>query len=100
MLTGKKSMLGGAVRQTTLGLDLGTSAVKAVVADERGTVLAQASAPLSVQRPHPGWSEQSPDAWWQATVAAVRTLPPELRRAVSAVGCGFPTSSHIFGCGG
>ena len=42
-----------------LGIDVGTSGVKAVVIDEAGTVLDQASAPLTVSRPYPLWSEQA-----------------------------------------
>ena len=69
-----------------LGIDLGTSAVKALITDAAGTVLAQASAGLSVQRLNPGWSEQDPQEWWRATVSAVRRLPEEARRGVRAVG--------------
>ena len=45
-----------------LGIDLGTSEVKALVIDENHEVIASHSAPLSVQRPHPHWSEQGPEA--------------------------------------
>jgi xylulokinase len=57
-----------------LGIDVGTSAVKAVVLGESGSIVDQAAAPLSVSRPAPLWSEQDPDDWWRATDAAVRTL--------------------------
>ena len=57
-----------------LGLDLGTSGVKAVLTGAGGEVLAQAGAPLEVSRPHPLWSEQDPEAWWRATVAALAAL--------------------------
>ncbi|MDP9123786.1 MAG: FGGY family carbohydrate kinase, partial [Pseudomonadota bacterium] len=42
-----------------LGIDLGTSALKAVLLAEDGRIVAQQSAPLEVSRPHPQWSEQS-----------------------------------------
>lgn len=61
-----------------LGLDIGTSGVKAVLLDERQTVLAQAAAPLDVQRLKALWSEQDPQSWWDATqavVAGLRTHP-------------------------
>jgi len=68
-----------------LGIDIGTSAVKAVlVADD--AVVAQSSAPLTVSRPHPLWSEQVPEAWWQATTAAVLALDPALRAGVQGIG--------------
>ncbi|RYD28444.1 MAG: hypothetical protein EOP89_02470, partial [Lysobacteraceae bacterium] len=50
-----------------LGIDIGTSGVKAVVLDEQGAVAGQGTAALTVQRPHPLWSEQDPEAWWRAT---------------------------------
>ena len=58
-----------------LGIDIGTSSVKAVIVDDKDTVVEQASAPLNVSRPNPGWSEQNPADWWAATCAAVKALP-------------------------
>ncbi len=69
-----------------LGIDIGTSSVKAVVVDDKDTVVEQASAPLDVSRPHAGWSEQNPADWWSATNAAVTALPAAHRKAVKAVG--------------
>ena len=69
-----------------LGIDIGTSGVKAVLVDEGGTVRAQETAPLAVSRPQPGWSEQDPADWWAATRAAVLALDAEDRRAVRAIG--------------
>jgi len=69
-----------------LGIDIGTSSVKAVLMDGNGHLVAQGSAPLTVERPHPLWSEQNPDAWWRATVAAVRALPERERQAVKGIG--------------
>jgi len=57
-----------------LGIDLGTSGVKAVVTDATGGVLDQDETPLAVSRPAPLWSEQDPEDWWKATDAAVRRL--------------------------
>lgn len=53
-----------------LGLDVGTSAVKALVADSAGRVIAHGSAALTTSSPHPGWSEQNPDDWWLALAVA------------------------------
>ena len=69
-----------------LGIDIGTSSVKAVLVDDKDTVVEQASAPLNVSRPQAGWSEQNPADWWSATNAAVKALPAPLRKAVKAVG--------------
>jgi xylulokinase len=69
-----------------LGIDIGTSSVKAVLVDEQQQVTAQNSAALSLQRPQPLWSEQRSEDWWDATVAAVLGLPAHARAAVRAVG--------------
>lgn len=69
-----------------LGVDLGTSSVKAVLIDVEGTQHAEASAPIDVSRPHPLWSEQDPDTWVAAADAAVRALPEGPRRAVKSIG--------------
>jgi xylulokinase len=58
----------------TLGIDVGTSATKTLAIDEKGTILASASAEYPCDHPHPGWSEQDPDLWWAATVATVRDV--------------------------
>ncbi len=69
-----------------LGIDIGTSGVKAVVVSADGAVLGQASAPLVVSRPQALWSEQDPDHWWAATETAVLGLDAALRSDVKAVG--------------
>ncbi|MEM8551534.1 MAG: xylulokinase [Pseudomonadota bacterium] len=57
-----------------LGLDLGTSGLKALLIDEEQNAVAEATAPLSVSRPHPGWSEQDPQDWIDAAEGALRAL--------------------------
>ncbi|KQR83140.1 xylulokinase [Sphingomonas sp. Leaf343] len=69
-----------------LGIDIGTSGVKAVVLDTAGAVVAQGTAALTVQRPQPLWSEQDPAAWWDATTAAVQAIDPAVRRSVRGIG--------------
>ena len=68
----------------TLGIDLGTSAVKAVLLDD-DRIVAVAEAPLSLDRPHPGWSEQDPQAWWQATCDCLDRLQAAQRAAFTDV---------------
>ena len=53
-----------------IGLDLGTSGLKAILIDENQRVLAEASAPLTVSRLHEGWSEQAPFDRIMVTAAA------------------------------
>ena len=55
-----------------LGLDVGTSGVKAMLVNTTGTVAASATAPLSLATPQPGWAEQDPEAWWEASRHAIR----------------------------
>ena len=57
-----------------LGIDLGTSGVKAVVLDEDQRIVAQATAPLSVSRPADLWSEQDPADWIRATETVLDSL--------------------------
>ena len=52
-----------------LGLDLGTSGLKGILVDEDQAVVAEATAPLTVSRPHGGWSEQAPADWIAAAEA-------------------------------
>lgn len=72
-----------------LGIDLGTSEVKALVIDENHEVIASHSAPLSIQRPHPHWSEQAPELWWEATEYLMSTLREKCAQhwpAIKAIG--------------
>jgi xylulokinase len=69
-----------------MGIDVGTSAVKAAIVDDTGNVVDQASSPLTVSRPQSLWSEQNPADWWAATNSAVRDLGLPLRSAVRAIG--------------
>ena len=74
---------------TFLGLDIGTSSVKALLIDADQRVVAEASAPLSVSRPHPLWSEQDPEDWHagvEAAVAAVRRHAPGAFAALAGLG--------------
>ena len=72
-----------------LGIDLGTSGVKAVLAGERQDIVATGSAPLETRRPRPLWSEQDPEDWWRAmcrAVAAIRRANPGELAAVKGIG--------------
>ncbi len=57
-----------------IGIDLGTSGVKAILLNELGDVVASHTEKLTVSRPHPLWSEQDPEQWWLATDRAVKAL--------------------------
>lgn len=57
-----------------LGIDIGTSEVKALLLDASHHVIGSAGSALTVQRPHPGHSEQQPEHWWAATQSALAQL--------------------------
>ncbi|KZR55807.1 xylulokinase, partial [Klebsiella aerogenes] len=70
-----------------IGIDLGTSGVKAILLNEQGDVLATHTEKLTVSRPHPLWSEQDPEQWWQATNTAMQALGAQHSlREVKALG--------------
>ncbi|MDE1937933.1 MAG: xylulokinase [Alphaproteobacteria bacterium] len=69
-----------------LGIDVGTSSVKAVLTDDKDRLVGQGSAALTVERSQPLWSEQDADSWWRATVEAVRSIPEKDRRAIKGIG--------------
>jgi xylulokinase len=78
-----------------LGLDLGTSELKALLLDEHHTVVASASAPLTVQRPQPLWAEQSPADWWAALEVVMDRLAADYPRAMARVqGLGLSGQMH------
>ncbi|OPA86518.1 xylulokinase [Pseudomonas fluorescens] len=71
----------------SLGIDLGTSELKAILMDADGVVLAHAGVRLSVLRRHSGWSEQAPEDWWQACLQALSELRGhEAFRRVACIG--------------
>ncbi len=69
-----------------LGIDIGTSAVKALLMDDSGAITDETTAPLSVSRPKDLWSEQNPLDWWSAANEAVCGLDRNSRTAVKAIG--------------
>jgi xylulokinase len=78
-----------------LGLDFGTSSVKGVLMDAKQKIIATASSPLKVSRPHSGWSEQKPEDWWSAAGKVVAQLKKMKPKAVAAVeGIGLSGQQH------
>ncbi|MBJ3786663.1 xylulokinase [Devosia sediminis] len=82
---------------TFLGIDIGTSGVKALLIDDNGRAIGEASAPaVEPVRPQPGWSEQNPADWWTATLDAVDKLQQSHGKALAAVK-GIGLSGHMHG---
>ncbi len=57
-----------------LGIDIGTSGTKTLICDEMGKVIATAMAEHDIASPKPGWSEQNPRQWWEATCLATKAV--------------------------
>lgn len=76
-----------------LGVDLGTSSVKLVLADGEGRIADSASAKYPLLLPEDGWSEQNPEDWYAGVIACVRELG--CRHDLSAVkGVSFSGQMH------
>jgi xylulokinase len=75
--------------QTFLGLDMGTSSIKALLIDASQKVIGEETADLTLSRPHPQWSEQDPEAWVagvHSAVAAIRARQPQAFGRLGAIG--------------
>jgi xylulokinase len=57
-----------------LGIDVSTTATKALLIDTHGIVIAVAATEYPFETPHPLWSEQDPDLWWEGTQKSIRTV--------------------------
>ena len=78
-----------------LGLDLGTSGVKALLMDDAQAIVGSANGALDVSRPHHGWSEQDPAAWVRATETAIAGLRQQHPKELAAVkGIGLSGQMH------
>jgi len=60
-----------------VGLDVGTTGVKALALSPEGEVLGRAEEGYDLSTPHPGWAEQDPEDWWQAAARALAALGGE-----------------------
>jgi xylulokinase len=75
-----------------VGIDVGTTGVKAVAISETGDVLAVAEEGYGLSMPQPGWSEQDPEDWWRASEAALARL------GVDAAAIGLSGQMHGLVC--
>ncbi|WP_424985296.1 xylulokinase [Microbulbifer sp. S227A] len=79
-----------------IGLDLGTSGVRALLVDGKGRAVHSAEAALSVSHPHPGWSEQDPADWIAAARTALRRLAADRPDDMARLR-GIGLSGHMHG---
>ena len=87
--------------QAVLGIDVGTTAVKAMLVGSGGGVLAEGEVEHPVSVPRPGWSEQHPEIWWRSTALAVRKTMQAAERdgrrvEVAAIGLSGQMHSSVF----
>lgn len=72
-----------------IGIDLGTSSVKLLLADAQGVIRKTVSREYPLFFPHPGWSEQKPEDWWAAVQDGLKEMLAEIDPAqVAGIGCG------------
>ncbi len=73
-----------------IGVDLGTSAVKLLLMDEKGTVLKMVSRSYPISYPELGWSEQNPEDWYREVMAGIKELvagyTPAEKRDIKGIG--------------
>ena len=78
-----------------LGLDCGTSGLKALLTDESGQPLASATRAYAPDRPRPGWSEQNPNDWTAAMAGAIAEIKDAAGAAVGGLkAIGFSGQMH------
>ncbi len=79
-----------------LGIDIGTSSVKTLVLEaERGETLATVGREYPISQPQPGYAEQDPDDWWDATVSTVRAAAAQAAVEPAAIrGIGLSGQMH------
>ena len=72
-----------------IGIDLGTSSVKLLLVDEKGTIQNSVTKEYPLLFPQPGWSEQEPTEWWKACTTGVKELLNGFdAKQVAGIGCG------------
>jgi len=83
------SAIGDSATGVVLGLDVSTTATKAILIDRTGTVLGAASSEYDFESPQPLWSEQDPGLWWAAAQESIRAVLAETgtsSASIAAVG--------------
>ena len=87
--------------EVVLGIDVGTTAVKAMLVGSEGMALAEAEVEHPISAPRPGWSEQRPELWWRSAVHAVRKTLDSAesnghRHKIAAIGISGQMHSSVF----
>src|SRR5664280_2066712 len=83
--------------QVLVGIDVGTTGVKAIAVSTSGDVVGRAEVGYELQTPQPGWAEQDPEDWWQASELALASLETQLEESAGAAaiaGIGLSGQMH------
>jgi xylulokinase len=87
--------------QVLVGIDVGTTGVKAIAVSATGDVVGRAEAGYELQTPRPGWAEQDPEDWWQASELALASLETQFEESAGAAaiaGIGLSGQMHGLVC--
>lgn len=76
-----------------IGVDLGTSACKMLLVDEKGIIINSVTEEYPIYFPHPAWSEQNPVDWWNACVSGIKRLTADFDKAL-VKGIGIAGQMH------
>ena len=79
-----------------LGIDIGTSGTKTLAVREDGTILGSATVEYPLYSPKPGWSEQQPVDWWDASVQSVKMVMKAAKLKAADIG-GIGLSGQMHG---
>jgi xylulokinase len=71
--------------QLLLGLDLGTTLIKAVIFDTNGRIIASSEREVEVIYPKPGWAEQDPEVLWNTTVLVIKEVLERCKDRISEI---------------
>ena len=77
-----------------VGLDVGTTGVKAIAVDTTGAVVARSESGYPLSTPQAGWAEQDPEDWWRATQSALAALRAQIGTAGEIAGIGLSGQMH------
>jgi xylulokinase len=84
------------MKDVVIGLDIGTSSVKAAGFDHNGLLLGKANAPIVLHSPAPGWAEQEPGDWWNAVCSVLQEILKNIHpQRVAAVGLSGQCPGHV-----
>ena len=79
-----------------IGLDVGTGGARAVAVDESGEIVAEASSEYPLHSPHPGWTEQDPEDWWEGAKEVLKNVATQTGEQVAGIGLTGQMHGSVF----